>query len=379
MLLVEKNAGSPFHLQDGVGGCSGAVSLMMLSDPDVGKDPVELSEASLTTLAESSSILLEEDQLVTILNSAISDGKVKFSKTTATTEVEGSAILVGHLCDQFPVSPAVRIYGGGHWIAIEGIWVDRDPTKGAYGLGMMVVHDPSRGPLNGSAGHKVGDQCPTLGVPKTYVSYPAGWRERFGVGVGQFRVVGRERLTPQEILGPEVFAFPVLAQFKVQIINGLVDPDDLSQLWTATVDFYGGWPAGASLQADLANVTTGTVNMETWPSGKSVYLVMLENSDKIVGTWVVDARTGESDSIEVHPPGSYWVGYYDRLKVEWAGKNLFWQPCEESFSPHLPFLAIESTGDGHGGTEEGGGAPSVRFERLDGKIFDQLTTDRQGV
>lgn len=378
MKPLQKASGSPFHLQDGKDFCGAAVALMMLSDGDIGGDPGGLSEDDLfnegSTVSKNSGFIVSDEGLVSILNKFNPGKAALFDSRRELSEKVGTARIVAHLCDASPVSPAALIYGSQHWVAIESIWTDVEPAAQPgvnYTLRMLSMHDPN--PVSGiKIKHKINDDCPLNGVPSRLVFYPDGWRDRFdGAAIGPktfFLVVGRSE--SKDIAEPGEVSLPTLSEMNVRVgVDGLIEQPDLVNLWRETLKAYGGLPVDSPDFSALtgAQPNVNSVITEDWNhNGKVCYLVALQVGGNTVGTWVLNAQTGAFDSIEVHLPGHFLAPAYKRIETDLAGARLVWEPCLESFSPHLPFMLREKGGLG-------------LFERLDGKVFSGLTTDRKGI
>jgi hypothetical protein len=121
------------------------------------------------------------------------------------------------------------------------------------------------------------------------------------------------------------------------------------------------------------------------------FLVPWSLGGKVVATIKVDGATGRFAGAQFH--GRPWfseLGSDSEARQQRLSElgidagvapdqlSLVWQPCQQSFSPHLPFLRIRSkqqaAGEALPGAElaqaNGGGE---RFVRLDGTIFPSLT------
>src|SRR6478672_11486254 len=121
--IVPKSANSPFHLQNDPDFCGAAVGLMMLSDKDVGRNPVDLPELDLFQRASGNRVGLfkvSPDGLTKMLNDLRPPSARAFAGTAWLSEKAGTATVVAHLCDSSTalgaVSPAVLIFGDMHWV-----------------------------------------------------------------------------------------------------------------------------------------------------------------------------------------------------------------------------------------------------------------------
>src|SRR4051794_40850708 len=265
MTTITKPSGSPFHLQNKSDFCGAAVALMMLSDSDVGRDPKDLPEVDLfneATAVSQDGFKVSDNGLVAALNKFKLPQSAAFEPRRALSEKAGTALVVAYLCDASAglgaVSPASLIYGSQHWVAVESVWTDVDPSvrpRIPYKLLMLSVHDPAVTD-EVDIEHKVDDDCSLRGVPGRYIFYPHGWRDRFdGATVGStvsFFVVGRSGVL-EDIPEPGEVTLPSLSELGIQVgPNGLIELPDLVKLWDATLTAYGGLPAGSLASTALA-------------------------------------------------------------------------------------------------------------------------------
>ncbi|HMG47528.1 MAG TPA: hypothetical protein VK614_08735 [Allosphingosinicella sp.] len=306
-------------------------------------------------------------------------------------EAAGTQHVV-HTLHHYKVSPAILVYGCAHWNVVCGVQTDVDPGSGPYVVEGFWLNNPVWD--SSLSSHNATDTCGSggaHGIANEFVTYSEWQTNRFNGcsyddpnGATQWVSVcdpvpptiamprGREvrhycrgdaLLSKDEV---EAFARRGLEEYglldnkraKSAFAKGRLREPQLVQRLDRPGDFYylapwerdGGIVATVDLDARfgvLKSVRLLDRPAENWMAGISG-----RNARSAIAKLIENRRFDLGDqqgSIQVFP-GTYCIP-----------PVLVWQPCRESWSPHLPFMRIAVGGNS-------------LYIRVDGQVFTHLTS-----
>ena len=309
------------------------------------------------------------------------------------TEADGTRDVVFTL-HHYQVSPAILVYQCAHWNVVRGVQTDVDPASGPYVVEGFWLNNPVWD--SSLSSHDAADSCGSggsHGVANEFVTYvewqtnrfngcvyddPGGATQWISVCDPDQRTIDvpRRRAVRYRSDGRRLIAAAQVARFAAEGIE---------EYSLAQSEFGGALRTGRFGQPLL-------VQRLDRP-GEFYYLAPWERGGRIAALVDIDARFGLFKSVRVLPaPARHWAigrGSSTRLREAIArlldGKKferpddggrfkvypdtycvppvLVWKPCQESWSPHLPFHHIVVGGHS-------------LYVRIDGPVFTHLTTGR---
>jgi hypothetical protein len=386
-----KHTGCRYHTQDTNIGCGAAAAMMILAE--IGVPYSDLDQDDLYTSnhdhnAQNAQWATDPYGLEWTLDHRRPLGTPGYVVYKPTSEAEGTRKIVDTL-HRYNVSPAVLVFGCRHWIVVPGVQTDVEPVPGAdYTVEAFWIHNPVHHAGEPPPPHDATDTCGSggaLGDENDFVTYFAWQRDWFTgcdyddpAGSPQYLSVcdpeepelslplrrelkfladGRRLLVPEEAIK--------FSEHGLQEYQLLED----ERVAAAVKDAQPGKPQPV-LRLDQPNTY--------------YYLVPWETKEGVTALAQVDARFGIFHSLHLRekPARQEFLSRdailermaYKRFELpEHRGRLVFypevvalsptlvWQPCQESYSPHLPFYQY-TIGE------------NTIYVRVDGEVFTQLTT-----
>jgi hypothetical protein len=298
----------------------------------------------------------------------------------------------------YQVAPVALTNAGNHWVVVKGFQTDqsvKSAEDNSYAIMGFFINDPqpiiSGGP---PPPHSLGDRCGDslkFGIDNQHISYTT-WKTDYMVpnqwGESWFNKY-------IAICDPEP---PPLQKGKYSApklpFDGkkLMDRESAAKYAEKSMkDFQ--MIKNYNLEKILKGVKAGdpVLVQRIDKKGEYYYLVPLQNSDKNIHSVVsIDGRFGNYREScfakEVNNPLGY--RYLDRKKITLLLENwlqhehkgivlkvfpkamlidpvMVWKPCQESYSPYLPFYVV------HLGTNN-------VYVRIDGEVYSELTQKSRG-
>lgn len=361
-----ESAGGYYHAQESYEWCGAAVAITVLSDAQVGASILDLEQMAIFNEAKvgacvGTNLRMCPKGLEYVLNLKKPTGSaLKFEAVDYYNWDIATAKIVATLSPPASIAPAILTLGDMHWIAVNA--VDLAKEGSGYRPLAFWVYDPwTVEPPNKK--HENPDACGSLGVEQYAFFYPEGWRRVFSgmnYGMGsRFTCVHPSGLSSGNLLG----GVPPLKIEDIPRDNDgriLTDPKVIDDVLLAWLQASGGFPINSPAFGVLE--TSKVLNVRFLEECEE-HFAILKHKGKKVASLSLHPESGFPISIQLHKPDSPMQTAYSRLDVELVDKRLFWRPCLESFSPHLPFFR----------------RPDGQIERLDGRVFSGLTTDIRGV
>jgi len=391
-----KHTGCRYHTQDEWYYCGGAAAMMILAEIGVPYDDLDqddLYDSNHDHNAKTGWYTDPYGLRYTLVDRRPAGFTNTFVVHAPTSEADGTRDIV-YTLHQYNVSPAVLVFHCMHWIVVPGVQTDVEPVSGAsYTVEGFWIHNPVHYEPPPPPPHSAVDACGSGGSPGTandFVTY-ASWRSTYFTGctyddpagaaqyisvcdpdvrdierprrqAREFPAAGRKLLTAAEAVRHSKAG---LAQYRL---------DKDRRVATALRRARPGKPI---LVARLDRPNT-YYHLVPWGTARSVAALTQ-----------VDARRGAFLSIHLQekagrpamltPDAVLKLVTHKRFELpDGLGKlrvfpeaiclspMLVWQPCRESFSPHLPFYQLTVGG-------------RKLYVRIDGKVFTRLTTTGRGM
>ena len=329
------------------------------------------------------------------------------------SEAEGTRKIVDTL-HKYEVSPAALIYGCMHWIVVPGVQTDVEPVEGAnYTVQGFWIHNPTWHAGEPPPPHNATDACGsggTLGDANDWVSY-AGWQNMF---TGCNYDDPQNRLQYISVCDPEEPKIKLPMRPKIEfLVDGrrLLDRGQAIKFSETGLEKYA-LLEDKRVEAAVKGTQPGKPQAVLRLDQRNTYyyLVPWESKEGVTALTQVDARFGTFLSLHLRekPIRKEFLSRDDvlervaykqfRLPKRWRrlklnpeaaslaliayrrlelledrgrlklypeaaslAPTLVWQPCQESYSPHLPFYQFNV------------GLDTI-YVRVDGEVFTQLTT-----
>lgn len=389
-----KHTGARYHTQDTGYYCGAACAMMILKE--IGVPYSDLDQDDLYTSNHDHNALPSGwytdpyGLRYTLVDRRPAGFTNTFVVYKRATEAEGSRDLVYTLW-RYGVSPSVLVYGCAHWIVVPGVQTNVEPAPGAsYTVEGFWIHNPV---YKDNEPHGATDSCGTGGAEGTsneFVTY-LGWQTTYLTGCpydapeDQFISV----CDPDERDLELPRRRPIERRFREK---RLLTPGEAQEAAQVEIRDYR-LHEDKRIHERMANAQPAApVPVLRLDRLNSYYYLVPWGTDDGVGASVqVDARTGLLQGVRLHQdPVRKQVLSRKNVLSRIAGKRfeikekgrlgrltlypetacispfLVWRPCQESWSPHLPFYQV--TVGNH-----------RLYVRLDGEVFTSLTTIGKGM
>lgn len=387
-----KNTGCKYHTQDTEYYCGAATAMMVLAEigvPHANLDQDDLYSSNHNHNVQNGWASDPEGLRFTMVDQKPATFQNTFVVYRSASEAAGSQKLV-YTLQQYGVSPIVLVFDCMHWIVVCGVQTDVNPATGPYTIeGFWVNNSVYVDPEDPHAG---GDACGSggwYGVENQWVSY-AEWQRTYFTGCAYGSADGSRQFI--SVCDPDVpkIALPRRVE-PVRYYGGRTIISERDAMKSAAQDLK---RLGLDRSKQAARLASGRLSkpylVERLDAKNQYYYLAPSTADGAVIGWAqVDARFGSLQSVyplkrpakalEVDPRriAKQIAGRRIELPNEEGGiklvpgkfaveRRLVWRPCRESFSPHLPFWQITA-------------GPFRLYQRIDGPIFAQLTTEGRGV
>ncbi|HET9225618.1 MAG TPA: hypothetical protein VFR31_03060 [Thermoanaerobaculia bacterium] len=388
-----KHTGARYHTQDTGYYCGAACAMMILNE--IGVPYSDLDQDDLYTSNHDHNVLPgwytdPYGLRYTLVDRRPAGFTNTFVVYKRATEAEGSRDLVYTLW-RYGVSPSVLVYGCAHWIVVPGVQTNVEPAPGAsYTVEGFWIHNPV---YKDNEPHGATDSCGTGGAEGTsneFVTY-LGWQTTYLTGC------------PYDAPDPQYISVcdpderdlelprrrPIERRFKER---RLLTPNEAQEAAEVEIRDYR-LHQDRRIKERLANSRPAApIPVLRLDRLNSYYYLVPWGTDEGVGASAqVDAWTGLLQGVRLHQdPVRKQVLSRKNVLSRIAGKRfeikekgrlgrltlypetacispfLVWRPCQESWSPHLPFYQV--TVGNH-----------RLYVRLDGEVFTHLTTVGKGM
>jgi hypothetical protein len=385
-----KNTGCKYHTQDTGYYCSAASSMMVLAEIGVGYaslDQDDLYNSIHSHNAQSGWYGDAEGIRYTLVDRKPASFGQTFVVYKPATEAEGSRKLV-YTLQHYGVSPITLVYGCAHWIVVCGVQTDVNPDTGTYTIQGFWLNNPHH---EDNEPHAAADICGSggsHGIENNWTSYD-NWQDDFFTGCDWDSTTATKQYI--SVCDPdEPRIAPPRATERVRYFDGrgVADIRRIPEVVAREIERYS--LAQMEQTARVARGRLGTpllvdrIDVENHP----YYLVPSLARTNLLGYLQVDARYGNLLSVlTLKRPMKLFETDRRQLATglrglraelpDWGGrfrfvdgkyrieKNLVWRPCQQSYSPHLPFWQITI------------GSYTI-YQRVDGRLFTQLTIEGKG-
>jgi hypothetical protein len=394
------NTGCKYHTQDTYYYCGAASAMMILAEigvPYSQLDQVDLYNSN-NSHNKKSGWYTDPYGLQFTLNDRSPSSHYYFIVNKPTNEPEGTRKIIYYL-QKYGVSPAVLVYGCGHWIVVCGTQTDVDPTTGPYTLDGFWINNPVWLSSPPPPPHDSIDACGSggiYGLGNQFVTY-ATWQTDYFTGCNYDDPGGNQQFI--SVCDPDVpnIALP-LRRPKTYLAEGkvLLSHEKVMIAAKAGLERYHLDKSEFSAEVIRRGGVTGRPQLVQRLDrlDSYYYLVPLQTDERTpVAFAQIDAKFGFFNSLQLltSPKGGSikqdWYisresinGRLDGQRFELpdcqgrltirdgtysVSPTLVWAPCRESFSPHLPFHQITA------GSQQ-------LYVRVDGAIFTSLTPSKFG-
>lgn len=392
-----KHTGCRYHTQDTGYYCGAAAAMMIVAE--IGVPYSDLDQDDLYTSnhdhnAKPSGWYTDPYGLqYTLVDRRPSAFTRTFVVRKPTSEVEGTNDIV-YTLREYGTSPAVLVYGCMHWIVVPGVQTDIEPVRGAtFTVEGFWIHNPVHYAAAPPPPHDATDACGSggaLGNANDFVTY-AGWQTTYFTGCDYDDPAGS--LQYISVCDPDVRDIePPRRRERKLLADGrrLLDPDQAIRFSELGLDEYR-LLQDERVAAALKDAKPGKPHpvLRRDQPNTYYYLVPWETKEGVTTLTQIDARFGVFHSLQLREKPSRQeflprdavldrVAYQRFELPEQRGRlvlhpdvaclapTLVWQPCWESWSPHLPFYQLTI------------GEHTV-YVRVDGEVFTRLTTTGRGV
>lgn len=386
-----KHTGCRYHTQDTNVGCGAAAAMMILSEIGVqysDLDQDDLYDSNHDHNVQNSNWATDPYGLKYTLNDRRPSGHFPFVVYKPTSEAEGTRKIV-YTLHRYNVSTAALVFGCRHWIVVPGVQTDVEPVSGAnYTVEGFWIHNPVHHAPAPPPPHNATDACGSggaLGNANQFVTY-VDWQNTYFTGCNYDDPAGSSQYI--SVCDPEVpdINLPLRRELKF-LADGrrFLDPKRVVEFSKVGLDEY-------RLLEDkrVAEIIRESQPGKPYPvlrldrPNTYYYLAPWETEEGVTALAQVDARFGIFLSLQLRekPARQEFLSKdasldrlaYKRFELpERRGRLLFypevaalaptlvWRPCQESYSPHLPFYQYTI------------GEHAI-YVRVDGEVFTQLTT-----
>jgi hypothetical protein len=386
-----EDTGSKYHTQDTSYYCGAACAMMVLAEIGVGYaslDQDDLYNSNHSHNTQSGWATDPEGLKFTMVDRKPASFANTFVVYRKASEAEGSRKLV-YTLKQYVVSPSVLVYGCAHWIVVRGVQTDVDPATGPYTIQGFWVNNPVH---EDNEPHGAADICGSggsHGIENQWVSY-ASWQGTYYTGCAYDSADGS--LQYLSVCDPEepTIAIPRPLEL-VRYFDGrrIADAKRIPGVITQELRRYALFEAKQTARVAGGRFGRPLLVRRLDVEGGYYYLFQSMVGTNVVGYAQVDALYGNLESLftlkrarkpletDVQRVTRGLVGQRVELpeqmgrvrlvrgkfKIE---KELVWRPCQQAFSPHLPFWQITA-------------GLHTFYQRIDGPLFAELTLDGKGI
>lgn len=391
------HTGSRYHTQDTGYYCGAASAMMILAE--IGVSYNNLDQDDLYTdihnnNAQTSGWASDPYGVRHVLIDRRPSGFVNtFVVHKPLSEVEGTRDIV-YTLHKYEVSPAVLVYNCRHWLVVPGVETDVEPVSGAsYTVQGFWLHNPVHYSSSPPPPHNATDNCGTggsLGVSNEFVTY-ANWQSLYFTGCDYDDPSGNSQFI--SVCDPDVRDINLpLRREKKYLSDGkrILNPDQAIKLCEQGLDDYNLFESKRTSEVLRGSKPIKPLLVQRLDRLNSYYYIIpRETSNGVVAFTQIDARFGLFQGLRLlERPLEMKIPDKENILKQIAFKNirieeksarvkifpealcippaLVWQPCWESWSPHLPFYQVNVGG-------------YVIYVRIDGEIFTHLTTSGKGV
>jgi hypothetical protein len=386
-----KNTGCKYHTQDTGYYCGAACAMMVLAEIGVGYgslDQDDLYSSNHSHNAQSGWYSDPEGVRFTMVDRKPAAFTNTFVVYRQASEAAGSQKLV-HTLKQYGVSPIVLVFGCAHWIVVCGVQTDVNPATGPYTIDGFWVNNSV---AEDNEPHAAGDTCGSggsHGVENQWISY-ATWQSTYFTGCNYDSNDGSLQFL--SVCDPEVPKISMPRRVEpVRYFNGrsIVDPKKIPEVVKKELRRFSLFDAKQTSRLARGKFGVPLLVQRIDVEGSYYYLVPSMEKNFVIGYTQVDALYGNLESVFTLKRGAKpfetdlrkiaeqltnmrielpdGKGRFRLVKGNFRiGKNLFWRPCRQAFSPHLPFWRIIAE-------------PFTFYQRIDGPVFAQLTLDGKGI
>lgn len=393
-----KHTGARYHTQDTGYYCGAACAMMILNEigvpyADLDQDDLYTSNHDHNAVPGSAWYTDPYGLRYTLVDRRPAAFTNTFVVHKPLTEAEGTRDIVYTLW-RYGVSPSVLVYGCAHWIVVPGVQTDVEPATGAsYTVEGFWVHNPV---YKDNEPHSATDSCGTGGVEGSsneFVTY-LGWQTTYFTGCAYDSAGGERQYI--SVCDPDVRKLelprrrPIERRFQER---RLLTPAEAQEAAQAELRGYR-LHEDKRVSERLANAQPAApIPVLRLDRLNSYYYLVPWGTDAGVGASAqVDARTGLLHGLHLHqdPVRKQFLARKNVLariagqRFELKDRNgrlgrvtlfpetaclspfLVWRPCQESWSPHLPFYQV-TVGDHR------------LYVRVDGEVFTHLTIEGKGM
>ena len=387
------DTGAKYHTQDTDYYCGAACAMMVLAEiglPYTAMNQVDLYDSNHTHSQQPDWYSDPYGLRYTLVDRKPASFANTFVVYKPTTEEEGTRKIVYTLW-RYGVSPVVLVYHCMHWIVVRGVQTDVEPTAGAaYTVNGFWINNPV---YHDNSPHSATDVCGSggvNGVENQWVSY-AYWQNTLFTGCNYDSPTGSSQFI--SVCDPEEpkIELPRRPSFDPPFDGREIIPSDVAvrSVYEGIERFelYDAKDQMAKLREPRFEAPILVKRLDRPDSHYYLSPAMLDGA--VFGFGQVDAVYGDLQSVYIleEPTRPYDLdretiaksvldrtfdlpekqGQF-RLRPDTfsVSPTLVWQPCRESYSPHLPFWQITA------------GGQSV-FVRADGQVYSQLTVTGAGV
>ena len=392
-----KHTGCTYHTQDTGYYCGAAAAMMILAE--IGVPYSDLDQEDLYTSnhdhnAKSGWYTDPYGLRYTLVDRRPSGFTNTFVVHKPTSEAEGTRDIV-YTLHRWGVSPAVLVYGCMHWIVVPGLQTDVEPVGAAtdYTVEGFWIHNPVYHATSPPPPHDAGDGCGsggTLGNANDFVTY-AGWQSTYFTGCNYDDPAGSPQYISvcdpdvRDIELPRRRAKKLLADGRKFLVS-----EEAVKFSQVGLDEYGllkDERVAAAMREAQPGQPLAVLRLDR--PNTYYYLVPWQTKGRVTALTQIDARFGIFHSLQLRekPVPQEFLSRQAVLErvahkrfelpeklgrlilypeVACLSPTLVWQPCWESFSPHLPFYQF-TVGE------------HTIYVRVDGEVFTKLTTTGCGV
>ena len=391
-----KHTGCTYHTQDTGYYCGAAAAMMVLAE--IGVSYTDLDQDDLYTSNHDHNVKSgwytdAYGLRYTLVDRRPAGFHNTFVVQKPTSEAEGTRDIV-YTLHKYGVSPAVLVFGCMHWIVVAGVQTDVEPIGTTdYTVEGFWIHNPVYHAATPPPPHDATDGCGsggTLGNANDFVTY-AGWQSTYFTGCNYDHPSGDSQYI--SVCDPDVRDIELPRRRERKLLadgKRFLDPKQAIKFSEVGLEEYG-LLKNKRVASALEDAKPGKPQPVLRLDKPNIYyyLVPWENKQGVTALTQIDARFGIFHSLQLREKSIQKEFLskddilervmYKRFELpEQKGRltlypeivclspTLVWQPCQESFSPHLPFYQL-TVGE------------HTIYVRVDGEVFTKLTTTGRGV